>query len=151
MKSTLITILIVLLLAGGVSSSIVGISKNDKYVSTLTKSLENSEMPENTKVIEAQSFVGKLSNSSEFKGKGIQYFSSILIKSELDENQLSDYYSSFSVDGHICSIQKQTTKIISQITEKTVSFNNEVNSSDYYIVYIWDTSDDFFNIMDFRK
>ncbi len=151
MKSTLITILIVLLLAGGVSSSIIGISKNDKYVSDLTNDLQNSKTPEKTEVVEVQSFVGKLSNSSELKGKGVQYFSSVLIKSELDEDQLTDYYSTLLVDGHNCNIQKQTSKIISQITEKNAKFNTDVNSSDYYIVYIWDTNDDFFNIMDFRK
>ena len=107
MKSTLITILIVLLLAGGVSSSIIGISKNDKYVSDLTNDLQNSKTPEKTEVVEVQSFVGKLSSSSELKGKGIQYFSSVLIKSELDEDQLTDYYSSLLVDGHNCNIQKQ--------------------------------------------
>lgn len=151
MKSTLITILIVLLLTGGISSSIIGISKNDKYVANLTSDLQNSPTPDKTAVVEAESFVGKLSGSSEFKGKGVQYFSSILIKSELDEDQLKDYYSSVTVNGHSCNIEKQTSRIISQITEKTVEFTSDVNSSDYYIVYIWDTNDDFFNIMDFRK
>ncbi len=150
MKSTLITILIILLLAGGVSSSIVGISKNDKYVSALTEDLSNAETPEKTEIVEAQSFVGKLSKNSELEGKGIQYFSAILIKSELDENELMDYYSSLTIKGHKCNIQKQTSKIITQITQKNLTFNSDVNSSQYYIVYIWDTCDDFFNIMDFR-
>ena len=151
MKSTLIAILIVLLLTGGVSSSIIGISKNDKYVSNLTEDLRNSDTPEKTEVVEVQSFVGKLSNNSDLKGKGIQYFSSILIKSELDEEELKNYYSSLSVNGHKCNIQKQTTRIISQITQKNATFSTDVNSTNYYIVYIWDTNDDFFNIMDFRK
>lgn len=151
MKSSLITILIVLLLTGGISSSIVGISKNDKYASSLTEDLTKAELPKSTEIVESKSFVGKLSGSSEFKGKGIQYFSTILIKSQLDENDLTDFYSNIKVNGLQCNVKKQTSKQISQITKKNVTFDNDVNISDYYIVYIWDTNDDFFNNMDFRK
>lgn len=77
------------------------------------KELKSIELPPNTKIECSESKAGKLVGS----GNGMQYFGSILVDSDLTENELKEYYKTIMNISRlkICTII--TTKLLCKETE----------------------------------
>ena len=106
---------------------------NNITVSDVAKGLKALPLPENTEYIESLSKAGKLVGS----GNGMQYFGCILIKSGLSQEELTEYYSDVTDGAEYLSVAPQAGQIVEGIEHDTLTFQTQVNSSDYYIVSNW--------------
>lgn len=119
---------------------------NDCVANKTAKYVERIGLPNNTQYIETFSKAGKLIGN----GNGMQYIGGILIKSELSLQELKSYYSQYAINGWECIVEKQTDKHISFIEHGTISFNSDINSDAYYVVYSWGNANSVFSELDLR-
>ena len=64
---------------------------NDMIAKRTEKELKHTSLPENTEIIDSISIAGKLTGN----GNGMQYFGAILIKTDLSEEELNNYYNQY--------------------------------------------------------
>ena len=84
---------------------------NDHIAKRMERQLLECPLPPNSEIIDSASIAGKLQGN----GNGMQWFGIILIKSEMDEVELSKWYnSSVNIEGtddEIYVIKQETPKI----------------------------------------
>lgn len=102
----LFTPLILFLLPVIIYISIMLINNGIAY-NTL-KELKSIELPPNTKIEWSESKAGKLIGS----GNGMQYFGSILVDSDLSENELKEYYKKHNKYIEVVPLQENNSFII---------------------------------------
>lgn len=106
---------------------------NDYTSKQVTEDLLQVPLPEKTDVIEEFSRSGKL----EGNGNGMQFFGAILIQSDLSLDELNEYYTDYRKTQWDYIVEEQNTQSIDVIEHGYDSFNAEVASQGYYIVYSW--------------
>ncbi len=125
---------------------------NSYVANQIENDLLETPLPENTVFIESINATGKLTGS----GSNINFFGGMLIKSELTEDELNEYYSEIREDRNDYLIESQDTAEISVIENGDYSFERLENVSDfdnYYLVYSWGSDESVlqnFNKFDFR-
>lgn len=119
---------------------------NDHVARKTLKELTDLPLPDDTEYIESVWKAAKIIGN----GNGMQYLGAMLIRSELSEEELRDYYSDFAEHEWECVVEKQvgTDIIISQYTG--LSFQTDVEGDNYYIVYSWGHTDTIFYYLDIR-
>ena len=93
-----------LLLAFMISIPVV----NDYTAKKIADDLQNIPMPDYTSYIESIYGAGKYTGN----GNGMQYFGCILIRSDLDIEELQNYYSLHVSDEYECVVEEQHGQII---------------------------------------
>lgn len=119
---------------------------NDSVSKKTADELACLPLPASTELVETVHKSGKLVGN----GNGMQYFGAILIKSELAENELREYYSAFAEDEWDCLVEKQTDKNIKVIEHGKLAFKSDIEEDNYYIVYSWGDNDTIFHELDIR-
>ena len=119
---------------------------NNMVAKNTAKRIEELPLPEKTEYIERAYLAGKLVGN----GNGMQYFGSILIKSELPLEELTKYYESYNDDNWKFIVEKQREKDIHIVEHGHLSFQTDVMSNDYYIVYAWGKSSSSLSELDIR-
>lgn len=119
---------------------------NDSVSKKTADELACLPLPASTELVETVHKSGKLVGN----GNGMQYFGAILIKSELAENELREYYSAFAEDEWDCLVEKQTDKNIKVIEHGELAFKTDIEGDNYYIVYSWGDNDTIFHELDIR-
>ena len=120
---------------------------NDFVAKNVVKKIEDIPFPERTEYIESAYLAGKLVGN----GNGMQYFGAILVKSEQPFEELLNYYESYNDDNWHFIVEKQLKKDIQIIEHGNLSFQTNIKSNDYYIVYSFlagDEDDDYMNDSD---
>lgn len=120
---------------------------NDIRLSRFSKQLNNLSLPNDTECIEMEKACGKLNGN----GNGMDYFTCMLIKSDLSLNDLNEFYRNqkfkpaklFSKNDIEIDITRSTEcKLESDYIENQDiyfdSLKNESDYSKYYIVMIYD-------------
>lgn len=97
------------------------------------RKLEKTELPENTAIIDSISIAGKVTGN----GNGMQYFGAILIKTDLSENELNQYYKRYRENDWSFIIHKQNSSKIDVIDCLHYEFKkyNDNEKDKYYIIY----------------
>ncbi len=116
--------------------SYVGIVITNNYIADkIEKDLVAYELPTNTEFVDSISIAGKMTGS----GNGMQYMGAILVKSDLSEEELNEYYTS-SFD--FIEVRKQDDANIDFIHPKNYRFNafEEENKDFYYSITCWDSN-----------
>lgn len=139
---TFIIIILIFLL------SISIIVSNDNISKKVEKGLKSIPLPSNSKLIDSISASGKLTGN----GNGMQYFGAILIKTELNEEDLEKYYKEYRKGMWDCFIKKQNSSEIDVIEHGSYSFKNfdGDESLNYYIIYSWGNSENDLLDLDIR-
>ncbi|HOP11610.1 MAG TPA: hypothetical protein PK629_08985 [Oscillospiraceae bacterium] len=104
-------------------------------------------LPESTQIIDSISCAGKLVGN----GNGMQFFGAMLIKSELSQDQLMNYYQTYQDTIPSISVDRQLGNKIESIINRELAFSQTGNVSGYYIVSAFlDESDYFLSDYDLR-
>lgn len=105
---------------------------NNAIADRIEKRLLFCELPQNTELVDSLSIAEKLTGS----GNGMQYMGSILVRSELDKEQLKEYYGS---RFEFVQVEKQETAEL-RFIRSGYSFENfpKENEGLYYSVTCWD-------------
>lgn len=125
---------------------------NSYLANKVETDLLETPLPEDTVFIESINASGKLVSSDS----NINYFGGMLIKSDLSEAELNEYYSEMREDRNDYLIENQNCAEISVIDNGDYSFEHLENVSDfdkYYLVYSWGSDESVlqsFNKFDFR-
>lgn len=119
---------------------------NDFVAKNVVKKIEDIPLPERTEYIESAYLAGKLVGN----GNGMQYFGAILVKSEQPFEELLNYYESYNDDNWHFIVEKQLKKDIQIIEHGNLSFQTNIKSNDYYIVYSWEKGNSIFSDLDIR-
>lgn len=90
--------------------------------------LKGQALPPQTELIESTSLAGKLTGN----GNGMQYFGAILVRSDLTEEELSEYYPECTVEA-----QTASTATVEAMNNVDLAFYHDVTGEDYYVVYTW--------------
>lgn len=110
---------------------------NNAIALGVERDLKAIPLPPDTELIESTSKAGKLVGN----GNGMQYFGAILIKSELSEEELHEYYSAYRTGLFDCLIEPQTEANIC-VVDRDISFRHEDYGDGYYMVYTWGSAPD---------
>ncbi len=103
---------------------------NNSIADKVEKSLVKYQLPLQTEIVDSVSFAGKLTGN----GNGMQYMGAILIKSDLTEKQLTEYYKN-NFDYVDISKQQSNTIIFDH---SDLSFQAELEEDKtYYSVVCW--------------
>jgi hypothetical protein len=131
-------ILSILLIGIIITVPLVIVISNDNIAKSVEKEIKETPLPENTKLVDSKSIADKLTGN----GNGMQYFGAILIKTELSEEELNEYYEQYRKDEWSYIIEKQDSNRISVFDSGTYSFENIDNAEidKYYMVYSWGSS-----------
>lgn len=138
MKKVLKSLIIILLALLIIFPFYISIS-NDSVARKVEKELRDIELPVKTELIDSISIAGKLTGN----GNGMQYFGAILLKTELNEDELAKYYEQYKKDEWSCLVKKQKTEKIDVLDHGVYKFDN-INKEEmekYYIVYSWGSSE----------
>ena len=133
-KAVLIIISAVVLLGIAFCVSIPMV--NDLHAKKVTDELSALPLPENTRIAEKKSVAAKLWGN----GNGMQYMGALLIESTLPLEELEKFYSE---RVEYCSVDRQVGQEITVTDRGNYSFNTEINSDNYYIVYALGKDDNF--------
>lgn len=111
---------------------------NDMIAKRTEKELKHTSLPENTEIIDSISIAGKLTGN----GNGMQYFGAILIKTDLSEEDLNNYYNQYRENEWSFVVKKQDTNKIEVIEHGSYNLKkyNENDKEKYYIIYSWGSS-----------
>ena len=109
---------------------------NDLHAKKVADELSALPLPENTRIAEKKSIAAKLWGN----GNGMQYMGALLIESTLPLEELEKFYSE---RVEYCSVDRQVGQEITVVDHGNYSFNTEINSDNYYIVYALGKDDDF--------
>lgn len=118
---------ILLLLAAVLSVPLV----NDRTCAKITERLEDIPLPEDTAYLESVTKAGKLVGN----GNGMQYFGTILIKSQSAAEELSAYYAQY--DANI-EVRAQTSQTIDWLEHAPIALETAIEErASYYLVSLW--------------
>lgn len=109
---------------------------NDHIASEIEHTLLETPLPENTEVIESVNVAGKLTGN----GNGMNFFGGMLIKTELTEDELEQFYSEIREYGFEYLIVNQNSDKISVIEHGDYNFESLKNVTDFdrfYLIYTW--------------
>ncbi len=137
-----ITLIILLLIGLPIATYYV----NNYYAYRVEKTLVNTPLPENTILIESTNKAGKL----EGNGNGMQYYGAILIQSDLELDELDEYYSNYRNNDWEYIVEVQDSPLAKGVSHSDIYFSNYTEDGNYYIVYSWGSGDEFFSIIDIR-
>lgn len=126
-KVVLIIVLAIVILCAAFCVSVPVV--NDLHAKRVADELSALPLPENTRIAEKMSAAGKLWGN----GNGMQYMGAILIESGLSLDELETFYSESGIE--YCSVSRQGGKEITVTEHGKYSFNTEISSDDFYIVY----------------
>ena len=137
LKILLIAIIIVILFI----PLIISVS-NDNISKNVVKNLKSISLPDNSELIDSIYVSGKLTGN----GNGMQYFGAILIKTDLSEEELNDYYKPYKKDEWSFLIKKQNSSKIDVIEHGNYNFEkyNKEDEAKYFIIYSWGVSNNDF-------
>lgn len=137
LKILLIAIIILILFI----PLIISVS-NDNISKNVVKNLKSISLPDNSELIDSISVSGKLTGN----GNGMQYFGAILIKTDLSEEELNDYYKLYKKDEWSFLIKKQNSSKIDVIEHGNYNFEkyNKEDEAKYFIIYSWGVSNNDF-------
>ena len=112
--------------------------QNDLIANNTKKELINTQLPNDTKIIDSISVAGKLTGN----GNGMQYFGAILIKTDMSKEELESYYKDYRKDDWSFLVSKYDNNKIEQIEHGDYKFKkyNESDKEKYFIVYSWGSS-----------
>lgn len=122
---------------------------NDNIAKNVEKNLKVTSLPNDSELVDSISISGKLTGN----GNGMQYFGAILIKTDLSEDELNDYYNQFRKDEWSYIIKKQNSNKIDVIEHGNYRFEkyNKEDEEKYYIIYSWGSAkNDFLVELDLR-
>ena len=142
-KLKLVGILAAVILIGGVIS-IPLINNYTAY--KVERALCEIPLPQDTELIESLSQAGKLTGN----GNGMQYFGSILIRSDLPLEELDAYYSGYRSNEWECLVETQEGQTIEVIDHGILQFSEEIKDNGYYIVYSWGSGNSLLEELDIR-
>lgn len=127
------SILVILLIALPIVSYFGIVVTNNSIANNIEKSLVEYKLPTNTELVDSISIAGKLTGN----GNGMQYMGAILVESELNEEELNEYY---SLDFEFIEVRKQETAKIDYVHSSNYSFNgfSDAKKEEYYSVTCWD-------------
>ncbi len=128
----IIAIVLVVLLLGFYPSIVI---INNCIANKIEKNLVKYDLPENTVLVDSISIAGKLTGN----GNGMQYMGSILVKSDLDEQELKEYYSQ---DFDSIEVHRQTSEKLDFIHSTSHYFRHieDIETGTYYSVTCWDSN-----------
>ena len=108
---------------------------NNSIADKVEKSLVKYQLPPQTEIVDSVSFAGKLTGN----GNGMQYMGAILIKSDLTEKQLTEYYKN---NFDYIEINKQQSNTII-FDHSDLSFQAELEEDKtYYSVVYWGSNNE---------
>ena len=115
---------------------------NNEIANRTTEELANTQLPENTEIVDTISIAGKVSGN----GNGMQYFGAVLLKTDLSEEELDTYYQQYRGNSSKFLIKKQETEKIEVIDKSGYYFQtfNEEDKEKYYILYSYGSADGIF-------
>lgn len=115
---------------------------NNEIANRTTEELANTQLPENTEIVDTISIAGKVSGN----GNGMQYFGAVLLKTNLSEEELDTYYQQYRGNSSKFLIKKQETEKIEVIDKPGYYFQtfNEEDKEKYYILYSYGSADGIF-------
>ena len=115
---------------------------NNEIANLTTEELANTQLPENTQMVDTISIAGKVSGN----GNGMQYFGAVLLKTDLSEEELDTYYQQYRGNSSKFLIKKQETEKIEVIDKPGYYFQtfNEEDKEKYYILYSYGSADGIF-------
>lgn len=122
---------------------------NDNIAKNVEKNLKVTSLPNDSELVDSISISGKLTGN----GNGMQYFGAILIKTDLSEDELNDYYNQFRKDEWSYILKKQNSNKIDVIEHGNYRFEkyNKEDEEKYYIIYSWGSAkNDFLVELDLR-
>ena len=121
---------------------------NNMIAKNVEKELLKTPIPNNTEIIDSISIAGKLVGN----GNGMQYFGAILIKTDLRETDIINYYSKYRKNDWSYLIEKQESNRINILENGEYNFKNmtENNKDNYYIIYSWGKASNFLLEIDLR-
>lgn len=106
---------------------------NEYSAWSIEQKLCDTPLPKKTKLVDSVSATGKLVGN----GNGMQYFGGILIESDLELQELEEYYSNFREDEWEYIVEIQNGEAIQVLEHKNLSFEKNIEGEKYYIVYSW--------------
>lgn len=104
---------------------------NNYIAARVANRLKNIPLPEETEYVESISQAGKLVGN----GNGMQYFGCILVRSELNEEELQAYYAGHMDEDMGCGVEVQSEQMISFIDHRQPMFRTEIQGEKYFIIY----------------
>ena len=109
---------------------------NNRIAKTLERQLLNCQLPPNSALIDSAAVAGKMTGN----GNGMQWFGVILIRSDMSEDMLSEWYYSHvhMEDTDWINVIKQETPEIFEYSNRR--FNNYANEDDCYQVRLFRSS-----------
>lgn len=138
LKKTFKVILIIAVV--GLFLTVVSIPFINNYIAySIKKDLIRLSLPDKTEILDAVSSARKLVGN----GNGMQFFGAILIKSELNLDELNNFYSEYRENEWSYIVEKQASNHIDFIDHGDVTFkalNADEKLNNYYIVYTWGDS-----------
>ncbi len=97
------------------------------------KALQSLALPAETTVLESTSAAGRFTHTAGH----VQYFSAMLIQSELSLEELRAHYAQYTKDLLASyRVEQQTEQEISVLDNASLSFRQAVEGDGYYIVYV---------------
>lgn len=108
---------------------------NNRIAKSVEKNLLKTPIPNNTEIIDSISVAGKLTGN----GNGMQYFGAILLKTDLNENEIIAHYDKYKKNEWSYLIKEQKKSEIDVIEHGDYKFKNisKNEENQYYIVYSW--------------
>lgn len=129
---------------------VVSIPFVDNYIAySIKRDLIKLPLPDRTERADAVSMAGKLTGN----GNGMQFFGAILIKSDLTEEELNQYYSKYRQDEWSCIVERQISNRVNVVENRDLIFKAlkpDETLTDYYIVYTWGSSSYSLSDLDLR-
>ena len=134
-KAPIITICVLLLIPVMLYGFVV--LKNNAIAKALEQALQTTPLPEDAILLDSVSIAGKLVGN----GNGMQYMGSILIATDMSEEELKDFYGKTFEN---VQIRKQEAPAIDFIDRKGYSFELflQYPGSNQYSVTLWGSAKD---------
>ncbi len=110
---------------------------NNRMAKAIETKLRTTKLPSQTQIIDSISIAGKLVGN----GNGMQYFGAILVKTELSEEELKEYYQEKAESEWEYLIEKQTSNKIEVIEHGDYVFRKVKGEKlqQCYIIYSWES------------
>ena len=137
-----IKIVISVLFALPVIVYVIIVIANNSIANNIEKELKSIELPNNTEIVDSISVAGKISGN----GNGMQYFGAILVSSELNEDELENYYQNYSKDIHVA--KQETPNIFDGSYYQGYKFDDFDSNKKNYMVHRWKYNDSSWNYED---
>ena len=145
MKSYLVVIISFITVIILVFAVVIPVS-NNIAASNIAKELSEIKLPEKTEYVESVSVAGKVLGS----GNGMQYLGAILIKSELELEELQTYYSKFAENDWECIVKEQKGNKVQIVDHRNPEFKTEIVGDDYFVVYSTESNNSIWADFDVR-